>query len=151
MRSSIRGILGMALVSCISPPRKYICAICSRTLFYLGALVSQGHPSSFLLGRCKLRICDLRLATSAFDVSPSVGAQSLNMVNMRSSLEHEDKFMPTAEVDSVNPSVPQNDVFGNEVNNQIRYRTLTWPLVAVLMITEIVRTCNHIRAFDTTN
>lgn len=30
------------------------------------------------------------------------------------------------------------DVFGDETNNGIHYRTLTWPLVACLMITEIV-------------
>jgi len=30
------------------------------------------------------------------------------------------------------------DVFGHEENHGIKYRTLTWPLVAVLMITEIV-------------
>ena len=30
------------------------------------------------------------------------------------------------------------DVFGDETGNGIRYRTLTWPLVAFLMITEIV-------------
>ena len=30
------------------------------------------------------------------------------------------------------------DVFGDEAGNGIRYRTLTWPLVAFLMITEIV-------------
>lgn len=29
------------------------------------------------------------------------------------------------------------DVFGNESHHGIRYRTLTWPLVAVLMITEV--------------
>lgn len=31
-----------------------------------------------------------------------------------------------------------NDVFGEEENHDIKYKTLTWPLVAVLMITEIV-------------
>ncbi|MCJ1444964.1 MAG: hypothetical protein MMC23_005468 [Stictis urceolatum] len=32
----------------------------------------------------------------------------------------------------------ENEVFGNEENHQIRYRTLSWQLVAVLMIAEIV-------------
>jgi hypothetical protein len=32
----------------------------------------------------------------------------------------------------------RKDVFGDETGNGIRYRTLTWPLVAFLMITEIV-------------
>lgn len=32
----------------------------------------------------------------------------------------------------------QKDVFGDETDNGIKYRTLTWPLVAFLMITEIV-------------
>ena len=30
------------------------------------------------------------------------------------------------------------DVFGSEENHQIQYKTLSWPLVAVLMIAEIV-------------
>ena len=30
------------------------------------------------------------------------------------------------------------DVFGNEENHQIKYKTLSWQLVAVLMIAEIV-------------
>ncbi|KAL8824059.1 MAG: hypothetical protein Q9191_005327, partial [Dirinaria sp. TL-2023a] len=30
------------------------------------------------------------------------------------------------------------DVFGSEENHQIHYKTLSWPLVAVLMIAEIV-------------
>ena len=32
----------------------------------------------------------------------------------------------------------RRDVFGDETGHGIRYRTLTWPLVAFLMITEIV-------------
>ena len=31
-----------------------------------------------------------------------------------------------------------NDVFGDEENHDIKYKTLGWPMVAVLMITEIV-------------
>jgi hypothetical protein len=31
-----------------------------------------------------------------------------------------------------------HDVFGNEENAAIKYKTLSWPLVAVLMIAEIV-------------
>lgn len=31
-----------------------------------------------------------------------------------------------------------DDVFGNEEDHAIKYKTLSWPLVAVLMITEIV-------------
>jgi hypothetical protein len=31
-----------------------------------------------------------------------------------------------------------NDVFGNEAGHSIRYKTLSWQLVAVLMIAEIV-------------
>lgn len=30
------------------------------------------------------------------------------------------------------------DVFGHEENHDIQYKTLSWPLVAVLMIAEIV-------------
>lgn len=30
------------------------------------------------------------------------------------------------------------DVFGHEENHDIRYKTLSWPMVAVLMIAEIV-------------
>ncbi len=32
----------------------------------------------------------------------------------------------------------ENDVFGNEDDADIKYKTLSWPLVAVLMIAEIV-------------
>jgi len=32
----------------------------------------------------------------------------------------------------------EHDVFGNEENHQIKYKTLSWQLVAVLMIDEIV-------------
>jgi hypothetical protein len=32
----------------------------------------------------------------------------------------------------------EHDVFGNEENHQIKYKTLSWPLVACLMIAEIV-------------
>ena len=53
----------------------------------------------------------------------------------------EDKFMPTSEIDSLaSPGRDNNDVFGSEENHQIKYKTLTWPLVTVLMITEIVST-----------
>ena len=31
-----------------------------------------------------------------------------------------------------------HDVFGDEANAAIRYKTLSWPMVAVLMIAEIV-------------
>jgi hypothetical protein len=34
--------------------------------------------------------------------------------------------------------VQPNDVFGNEAGHAIKYKTLSWPMVAVLMITEIV-------------
>ena len=32
----------------------------------------------------------------------------------------------------------EHDVFGNEEDHQIKYKTLSWQLVAVLMIAEIV-------------
>ena len=32
----------------------------------------------------------------------------------------------------------EEDVFGNEEAHDIRYKTLSWPMVAVLMIAEIV-------------
>lgn len=31
----------------------------------------------------------------------------------------------------------EKDVFGDEINHQIRYRTLSWEMVALLMIAEI--------------
>ena len=34
--------------------------------------------------------------------------------------------------------VQPNDVFGNESGHAIKYKTLSWPMVAMLMITEIV-------------
>ncbi|MCJ1407393.1 hypothetical protein MMC19_001464 [Ptychographa xylographoides] len=51
------------------------------------------------------------------------------------------RYSPPVETDSSEPnggSYAENDVFGNEENNQIKYKTLSWPLVAVLMIAEIV-------------
>lgn len=35
-------------------------------------------------------------------------------------------------------SSAEHDVFGNEENATIKYKTLSWPMVAVLMIAEIV-------------
>jgi len=35
-------------------------------------------------------------------------------------------------------TVQPNDVFGNEAGHAIKYKTLSWPFVALLMITEIV-------------
>lgn len=32
----------------------------------------------------------------------------------------------------------EDDVFGNEESHDIQYKTLTWPMVSVLMIAEIV-------------
>jgi hypothetical protein len=32
----------------------------------------------------------------------------------------------------------EEDVFGNEESHDIRYKTLSWPMVSVLMIAEIV-------------
>lgn len=42
--------------------------------------------------------------------------------------------------DEVHPTGPAtiNDVFGSEEGHDIQYKTLHWPMVAVLMITEIV-------------
>lgn len=52
---------------------------------------------------------------------------------------------PAAEVDShecgrehYTGSGTTHDVFGDEANHDIKYKTLGWPMVAVLMITEIV-------------
>ena len=55
-------------------------------------------------------------------------------------MEKETALMPTSEYD-IHGHIrgTGQDVFGNEENNQIKYKTLTWPLVTVLMITEIVR------------
>lgn len=41
------------------------------------------------------------------------------------------------DVGGISSGLP-NDVFGEENNHDIKYKTLTWPLVAMLMITEIV-------------
>ena len=35
-------------------------------------------------------------------------------------------------------AIGEHDVFGDEQNHQIKYKTLSWQLVAVLMIAEIV-------------
>jgi hypothetical protein len=54
-------------------------------------------------------------------------------------MDKEDVYVPTADID-IHGHVrgTGQDVFGREDNHQIKYKTLTWPLVAVLMITEIV-------------
>ena len=54
-------------------------------------------------------------------------------------MDKEDVYVPTADID-IHGVVrgTGHDVFGIEDNNQIKYKTLTWPLVTVLMITEIV-------------
>ncbi|GAB7357534.1 hypothetical protein MBLNU459_g0055t2 [Dothideomycetes sp. NU459] len=47
-------------------------------------------------------------------------------------------FSPAVESSGYDQDAATHDVFGSEENHGIKYRTLTWPLVAVLMITEIV-------------
>lgn len=42
-----------------------------------------------------------------------------------------------------------DDVFGNEESHDIRYKTLSWPMVAMLMIAEIVSNGMMIRSFTT--
>jgi hypothetical protein len=39
----------------------------------------------------------------------------------------------------------EEDVFGNEESHDIRYKTLSWPMVSVLMIAEIVSNGTAIR------
>ncbi|KAI0150277.1 hypothetical protein GGR57DRAFT_202373 [Xylariaceae sp. FL1272] len=51
----------------------------------------------------------------------------------RNELPESDEVQGT---DSTTPDI--NDVFGQEEGHDIKYKTLSWPLVAVLMITEIV-------------
>lgn len=46
-------------------------------------------------------------------------------------------FEGDREVGFTGPGLP-DDVFGEEENHDIKYKTMTWPFVAVLMITEIV-------------
>jgi len=43
----------------------------------------------------------------------------------------------------------EDDVFGNEESHDIRYKTLSWPMVAMLMIAEIVSNGMMIRSFTT--
>ena len=43
----------------------------------------------------------------------------------------------------------EEDVFGNEEAHDIRYKTLSWPMVAVLMIAEIVSNGMKIGSFTT--
>lgn len=55
-------------------------------------------------------------------------------------MEKEEVYTPSSDIE-IHGHVrgTGQDVFGRENNHQIKYKTLTWPLVAVLMITEIVR------------
>lgn len=39
---------------------------------------------------------------------------------------------------SSDPDVESRDVFGNEADHDIKYKTLSWQLVAILMVAEIV-------------
>ncbi|KAL8982303.1 MAG: hypothetical protein Q9205_003144 [Flavoplaca limonia] len=53
----------------------------------------------------------------------------------------DDNSSPSLEVDNRNAALVgyhDTDVFGREEDHQIQYKTLSWPLVAVLMIAEIV-------------
>ncbi|KAI2602446.1 transmembrane amino acid transporter protein-domain-containing protein [Hypoxylon sp. NC1633] len=50
---------------------------------------------------------------------------------------HNDYAEGDREVGFASAGLP-DDVFGEEENHQIKYKTLAWPIVAVLMITEIV-------------
>jgi len=43
----------------------------------------------------------------------------------------------------------EEDVFGNEEAHDIRYKTLSWPMVAVLMIAEIVSNGMKVGRFTT--
>ncbi|KAI8961525.1 hypothetical protein F5Y11DRAFT_326099 [Daldinia sp. FL1419] len=52
-------------------------------------------------------------------------------------IDHNDLIHVDHEVGFTNPGLP-NDVFGREDNHDIKYKTLSWPLTAVLMITEII-------------
>ena len=45
---------------------------------------------------------------------------------------------PSSEVGQDHAGYHAGDVFGSEDDHQIQYKTLSWPLVAVLMIAEIV-------------
>ena len=45
---------------------------------------------------------------------------------------------PSSEVGHDDEGYQAVDVFGSEEDHQIQYKTLSWPLVAVLMIAEIV-------------
>lgn len=52
---------------------------------------------------------------------------------------YEDKpTYPYEEEGIVSHGPEEHDVFGNEEHHQIKYKTLSWQLVAVLMIAEIV-------------
>jgi hypothetical protein len=57
-------------------------------------------------------------------------------------MEKEEVYMPTSDIEEIHHDGvvrgTGKDVFGREDNHQIKYKTLTWPLVTVLMITEIV-------------
>ncbi|KAI1477595.1 transmembrane amino acid transporter protein-domain-containing protein [Daldinia eschscholtzii] len=51
--------------------------------------------------------------------------------------EYNDTVQVVREEGATNPGLP-NDVFGQEDDHEIKYKTLSWPLTAVLMITEII-------------
>ena len=57
-------------------------------------------------------------------------------------MEKEEVYMPSSDIEEIHHDGvvrgTGKDVFGREDNHQIKYKTLTWPLVTVLMITEIV-------------
>jgi len=58
--------------------------------------------------------------------------------NMPRKIEHDD-YDSRHVYSSARPAgYDDEDVFGNEEAHDIRYKTLSWPMVAVLMIAEIV-------------
>lgn len=57
---------------------------------------------------------------------------------MPKKIEHDD-YSSRQVYSSARPAgYDEEDVFGNEESHDIRYKTLSWPMVAVLMIAEIV-------------
>lgn len=63
---------------------------------------------------------------------------------MKEKREEYNTYNPPLDVETVtaHDSLPRydhaHDVFGNEAGHSIRYKTLSWQMVAVLMIAEIV-------------
>jgi hypothetical protein len=72
------------------------------------------------------------------DVVAPGGVATARAEKSRLSSSEEERARETKPEDDVADFAQRNDVFGSEEQHQIKYKTLSWPMVATLMIAEVV-------------